>query len=261
MQPDQVSTAIENNTTEYFLSLGHSAHDEIHDTPGFKYVLNDRWNCRILHARLSEQEVDACIDSIRARLVKRNLFALWFVTPSSRPGSLEQRLADHGFSFYRSWSSMASCTTDIQDTDMPPGLQIAEVVNDDGLKAWVGLMVKNFEIDEDIAGAYGSYFTSIGIGERNIRRYFIGYMDGIPVSTGSLFYGAEAAGIYYISTLKGYEGRGIGTAMTCHVLKEARAAGYEIATLNASEQGSLIYTRIGFKEYYRTKLYQLDMTG
>ncbi len=258
MQPEQVSAAIENNTTEYFLSLGHAAQDEICDTPGVKYVLNDRWNCRILHARLGEHDADACIESIRARLVQRKLFALWLVTPSSRPKSLEQRLADHGFSFYRYWSSMAMPTKDVPDLDIPAGLKITEVVSDDGLKDWAGLMVKNFEIDGDIAGAYSSYFIDTGIGGRDIRRYYIGHMDGIPVATASLFYGTGAAGLYYISTLKGYEGRGIGTAMTCHVIREARNAGYDIAALNASDQGFSIYKRIGFKEHYRTKIFQSE---
>jgi ribosomal protein S18 acetylase RimI-like enzyme len=258
MQPDQVSTAIENNTTEYFLSLGHSAHDEIFDTPDFKYVLNDRWNCRILHARLPEQDADAHIEAIRERLVQRNLFALWLVTPSSGPGSLEQRLVDHSFSFYRYWSSMAMCTKALPTLDMPRGLKITEVMSDDVLKIWASLMVKNFEIDEDIAGSYRSYFTDIGAGERNIRRYYIGHIDEVPVATASLFYGTGAAGIYYISTLKGYESKGIGTAMTCHVVREARNSGYEIAVLNASDQGVSMYKRIGFKEYYWTKIFQSE---
>lgn len=259
MRPDQASKAIENNTTEYFLSLGYAANDEICDTPAVKYVLNDRWNCRILQSRFSEQDADACIERIRARLRQRNLFALWFVTPSSRPGTLEQMLTDHGFSFYRSWISMALDLKDIPGPEMPPGLMITEVMTDSGLNVWADSMVKNFEIDEDIAGAYSSYFRDIGISERDIRRYFIGHMDGIPVATASIFYGTGAAGIYYISTLKGYEGRGIGTAMTCHVLHEARAAGYDIAALNASEQGYPVYKRIGFKEYYRTKIFQSEL--
>lgn len=258
MLPDRISTIIENNTIEYFLSLGYDARNELCDTPKIKFVLNDQWNSRILQVCLDDDEADRCIKAIRAKLTERNLFALWLVTPSSRPESLERRLAENGFSLNRSWRSMAISAGHRPTSLMPCGLKIVEVTDDVGLKAWADVMVKNFDMDEDVQGPFSAYYAGIGIGDRSKRRYYTGHVDGMPVATAALFYGREAAGIYYVSTAKAYEGNGIGTAMTCHVLGEARNAGYRIATLNASDQGYPLYKRLGFKEYYETKIYHSE---
>jgi GNAT superfamily N-acetyltransferase len=256
MLPGSISEIIENNTVEYFLSLGHAAKNEILDTPKVKYILNDSSNSRIFKASLSNEEADLWIDKVMTMLIERNLSALWYITPLSRPELLESLLEERGFRYQKDWISMAITADDIRSFELPQGLIIKEALGDEELKTWSAVLVKSFEIREDISDAYGRYFTDIGIGDRLKRRYYIGYLGSEPVATASLFNGSEAAGIYYVGTLRQYRNNGIGMAMTGRLLQEAGRLGHSVVTLNASQSGYPLYNKMGFKEYYKTKIYQ-----
>jgi GNAT superfamily N-acetyltransferase len=56
----------------------------------------------------------------------------------------------------------------------------------------------------------------------------------------------QTAGIFNLSTLQEYRGKGIGTALISYALHEAKKQGYIYAALQASEEGLRIYERLGF---------------
>jgi ribosomal protein S18 acetylase RimI-like enzyme len=63
------------------------------------------------------------------------------------------------------------------------------------------------------------------------------------------------AGIYDVATVPSARGQGIGTALTRDPLLAARARGYRVGVLEASEMGVSIYRRLGFREYFAFDLY------
>jgi len=58
-----------------------------------------------------------------------------------------------------------------------------------------------------------------------------------------------------VSTLPDARGLGVATAMAGHVLREAKASGYQVATLNATEAGQPLYLRMGFTDCFTTAIY------
>jgi GNAT superfamily N-acetyltransferase len=79
--------------------------------------------------------------------------------------------------------------------------------------------------------------------------FYIGLLDGLPVATAELTVGGGVVGLYNISTLAPYRGRGIGSAMTRAPLADARAAGWRTAILQAAEAGVGVYHRLGFAPF------------
>src|SRR5437763_7470996 len=86
--------------------------------------------------------------------------------------------------------------------------------------------------------------------------FWLGTVDGRPVTTTRLHVGAGVAGIYGVVTVDDARRRGYGEALTRHVLHVAREHGLRIAVLQASASGRGVYERIGFRSLYEYRLYE-----
>ena len=79
-------------------------------------------------------------------------------------------------------------------------------------------------------------------------RNYLGYLNGGPVATSTVFYGGGVAGIYCVATLPEARGKGIGAAITLKPLLDTRDNdGYNYAVLFSTEMGTPVYQRIGFR--------------
>jgi len=88
-------------------------------------------------------------------------------------------------------------------------------------------------------------------------RNFLGYWNGKPVATSSLFIGGGVAGIYNVSTLLEARGRGIGAALTLRPLQDAHEMGYHIGVLQSSEMGFSVYQKLGFRHLGQIEYFYL----
>jgi hypothetical protein len=76
---------------------------------------------------------------------------------------------------------------------------------------------------------------------------FVGYVDGRPVTTSMRLTSHRIAGVYVVSTLPAYRGRGLGEAMTWHAALGGLAEGCIASSLQASRMGFPIYARMGYR--------------
>jgi ribosomal protein S18 acetylase RimI-like enzyme len=72
-----------------------------------------------------------------------------------------------------------------------------------------------------------------------------------------LFLGGGAAGLYHLGTVAEARGRGVGAAITLAPLRDARALGYRIGTLQSTPMGYGLYRRVGFVDYGTRGMYRL----
>jgi GNAT superfamily N-acetyltransferase len=252
---ETIANLIEYNTAKYFLNLGRLNGDEICDTPEIKYIFTKNWQNRIFMANLNETNAHSSIMHVISRIKELNIHVLWFVSPMSRPKNLQTLLNDHGFKYQNEWNAMAIDLKTIPESfNIPEGMEIKEVLNLEELKTWTDILVKSFEFPE-IVHSYKKYFIA-GL-ESPDSHYYLGFLNGKPVSTGVLFNSKGAAGLFYIGTIPKVRRQGIAKTMVNHLLREAKNKGYHISILQASEMGYPIYKKIGFKKYYTTKIYNI----
>jgi ribosomal protein S18 acetylase RimI-like enzyme len=141
--------------------------------------------------------------------------------------------------------------------NIPPGLTMRRIRNEQELNEWFRVWISAFEIPEPIQQGLLRRFKKKGYSAKSDVLNYAAYVGNRVVGTSTLFVGKRAAGLYNIGTLSDFRGRGIGSAMTWLALHEAEKLGQTLAVLQASEAGHPIYKKIGFEELFRFHSYVL----
>ena len=177
--------------------------------------------------------------------------------PATRPANLGACLEAQGFSHTAEPPGMSADLWGLKESaGTPPGLTVEQVGNAETLNQWCGVAGAVFGWPDSATSAFFDCFVSPGFDAHLPLRNYIGWLEGEPVATSTLFLAAGVAGIYCVATLPQARRKRIGTAMTLAPLRTARALGYRVGILQASEMGFGVYHRIGFREYCKIGHYE-----
>ncbi len=188
------------------------------------------------------------VKSITKKLAYLSAPGYFWVGAHTKPDNLEQILILNG------WQHLASPPVMIVDLNMLNKNQVnadivlKEVKTDEDLILWQETISKGFNLSLPVAQLFAEP-------DGKKMKYFTAFIGGEPVGTTARIIHRDVPGIYCVSTLPEFRRRGIGATVTLLPLLEARREGYQIGTLQASAMGLPIYTKLGFKEVCRIKLY------
>jgi GNAT superfamily N-acetyltransferase len=259
MAPEPVTRAIEENVAEFLLALGRAAGSEEHDDSSIRWSIGappiDYHNC-VVRAILTPETADQAIRAVLARLQAHNVPGSWHLGPTMRPADLGARLLAHGFSYAGPELGMAIDLAELEQAAPPASVTIERVRDSQALDVWVDTLGQGFGEGPREAGWVGAMYERIGLDDAAPWRHFLGYSNGMPVATASLFLGAGVAGIYFVFTVGSARRQGIGAAITAAALRHAQALGYRIGVLGASNMGYGVYRRLGFREYCTIDIYE-----
>jgi GNAT superfamily N-acetyltransferase len=257
MSPEPVIRAIEENAAEFLLALGRAAGSEERNDPSIQWTIGgspiDYHNC-VVRANLTPETADQAIQAALARLRAYNVPGSWHLGPAMRPADLGARLLAHGFSYAGPELGMAIDLAELAQA--PAGVTIERVADSQALEVWVETLGQGFGEGPREAGWVGAMYERIGLDDAVPWRHFLGYSDGMPVATTSLFLGAGVAGIYFVFTIDSARRRGIGAAITAAALRDARDLGYRVGVLGASSMGYGVYQQLGFRQYCTIDIYE-----
>lgn len=257
--PESLVRAITANTLDGFVRWGQALGSTFIEDDEVQLFISGTplqfWN-GVVRASFAEDVVDRKIDETLARFAARQVPLCWLVGPGTRPADLGRRLEAHGLTLDAEDPGMALLLADMPAEIAPvPGLSIAEVGDGEAMVRWIETVVVGSEfpdiVREHLMLLYGRY----GYQSSTAVRYFLGSLQGRPVTTSQLFLGAGVAGLYCVATVPDARGMGIGNAMTVAALQAARDQGYAIGILQSSAMGLSIYRRLGFREYCTFSLY------
>lgn len=88
-------------------------------------------------------------------------------------------------------------------------------------------------------------------GDRQGLQVVVAFVHNEPVSSALTFDLAGDCGIYNVGTLEHARRRGLATALTAHVLHQARARGCESASLQSTRMAERVYAAVGFRDFGR----------
>jgi ribosomal protein S18 acetylase RimI-like enzyme len=108
--------------------------------------------------------------------------------------------------------------------------------------------------------AFGLAPGTFGPGLAAIRdpaaRAYVALQDGEPVVAAGTVLSEGDAGVVFVGTLPSARGRGLASELMRHALREARAAGAETTSLEASPMGEPVYARLGYRSLGRLGMWE-----
>jgi ribosomal protein S18 acetylase RimI-like enzyme len=218
----------------------------------------------VLSARFTPEDADRRIADIVAAYVAAGTGCIWWVGPSDTPPDLRSRLAAAGLTLEGTAPAMAADLADVPLDEAPPGgLEIVPVTDAATLDEFLVIIEADWvdwtggeptAVQQRTLAAWRTQIPP-KLAHEPVPLRWIGRADGKVVATSRIAIGAGVAGLYAISTLSAYRGRGFGRAMTIAALRAARSIGYRIAVLQASDLGYGVYRRLGFRELFQYDVY------
>jgi len=218
--------------------------------PWFNGVL-----CSNPHKDGDESFIDETIKYFRDKGV--NTFT-WWMEPHLKPSDWEPALSKHGFGFSNDTPGMAIDLHEMNDSMQGvDGLEILIAGDAESIRTWIKVFIKGYGLPSAWETITFDSWTQLGL-DLPMRNY-LGYLNGKPVSTCTLFFGGGAAGIYCVSTLPEARGKGIGAAITLKPLQAAREMGYRVGVLQSSEMGFNVYKKLGFRHLCQIENFYLSL--
>ena len=192
--------------------------------------------------RVRNTPLDDAVAEMRRRLGA--VPSVWWVGPDSDPG-VADGLRARGAVLRSTLPIMAIPLDRLADSSVATGLAIERVTGREMMTEYVEAYSASFRVPATALHATVDAEVNY-VSQRSELVRFVGRLDGRVVGTSELSISHGVAGVYWVSTLEPYRGRGIGTALTVAALLEARERGLRIGTLQASKLGRGVYERMGF---------------
>ncbi len=193
--------------------------------------------------RASWQENDQ-IDALLASVSQYCDALDWTVFPGDQPADLGKRLEARGMPGGLAGNWLWADLTQLGDAPaVPKHFRIEQVRNDEQMAEWTRASEAGF------GGEYPHFYEAYarhGYGAKAFSLHYIGYLDDMAVTSGTLLDAGETASIYDISTPPEVRGQGFGGAITHHLMGEIHKRGYADTWIWASNMAKSLYQKLGY---------------
>lgn len=221
---------------------------EAHDASIFFSNIPDNTFNYVLRARFENENVLTRIQEITRFYQEKQLPFSWYVTALDTPVDLPQILQEGGLEKIEENVVMVLDLRH-QQIQTETSLEFKRVQSHEELQAFDEVNYAGGEI-RHYEALYKHIPLSCLRGEFPVE-FYIGYLEGKPVTTGIVVFFAGVAGIYYVATLPTERRKGFAKAMMQHLFLQCQKKGYPFVTLQATADGKYLYEKLGFQECSR----------
>jgi ribosomal protein S18 acetylase RimI-like enzyme len=221
-----------------------------------------RFNAVLRMAVGGPEELRRVADPILDTFLSRNLPFFWADWPPGGAPGLADYLGATGLPFLRvTMPAMARRLDDLPANAPPDGVEIVRVQSAQEQADWLDVHMAGFEEPEAARADFGQYLAGSLAEPQSSLEHFVARWQGEPCAIATLLRAQHAAGIYHVTTLPAYRGRGLGRALTLAAMQAARRAGYASALLFATPSGFPLYQRLGFETVVTAELFGWNGAG
>lgn len=123
------------------------------------------------------------------------------------------------------------------------------------LAAFREVLAEGFAEDDDERGMVRALFASPSSLAAPGVRAIIAEVDGAVIGAGAVYRFDRAAVVGWITVLATHRRRGLGSAITAALTETAFGDGADLVVLQASPQGFPVYSRMGFRQVGRDRIW------
>lgn len=178
----------------------------------------------------------------------------WLVFPWDRPSDLADRLANRGLVPGEGNVWMFRSLSGIRVERSTRSAGIEQVGDRPALRAWWAASAQGFGASQRATQPWYDAYRRRLDRDDSYALQFVGVAGGRTTSSATLILAEGIAGIYDVSTVPRFRGRGFGTAMVNHLLAAAGRRGYSHAGLQTSGHSDF-YARLGFERGFQEREY------
>ncbi len=204
----------------------------------------------ICRARLDGTTVrEAALDAVSYFARVQRPFS-WWVGPADRPKELGAVLESLGLERAETELAMALPLDALPDpVPQVPGLEVRRVRTAVELDALAQITAANWTPPDPHVLTFYRRTGAVILNAGAPQWFYVGYLHGEPVATAEATVQAKTVGLFNIATRAAFRGRGIGSMLTWQPLRDACAAGCDLAVLQAAAAGVGLYSRLGFTAF------------
>jgi GNAT superfamily N-acetyltransferase len=254
-----VKKAIKENWENYHYCLGRSPSVELSIGRYLTWFITNVPDhfmnlvvCTQLPPEGAAELIEHALDHFRSLHIRK---VTWLVQEGVLAAEIKKYLLSYGLTLNESFGAemAADLSSMPEDVPVPTGLKIVRVEDKETLQQWIHVASIGFHVPAEYENVWYEFFVE-AVFEQPFWSY-LAVLDDRPVGTSQLFLSAGVAGIYNVTCVPEARGQGIGAAITLAPLLDARAIGYRIAILQASEMGARVYRRLGFQDFGQLSVY------
>ncbi len=203
---------------------------------------------------LAEEEICKLLPELQAG----NVPALWALTPLSTPEGLADILAAKGFKNItnkeRPEYGMAFDMNGLITLSQPnKNIKIIKVKTPIEFQAWINVVNTALHEWELLTAKHYAVWL-----EQEALAFYLGFINGVPVSTAATIKDGSNASLEFVSTLNEYRRHGAAYAVCLKALQSLQECGAEMVTLRSSFEGAELYEKLGFRPYYEQQLFSFQ---
>lgn len=137
---------------------------------------------------------------------------------------------------------------DLAELDEPP--EIDHRTGDDLMPVIADINDRAYGHDD---GPFARMFAQHPAG---VTRNYVADVDGQPAACLQIFPVDGDASVYWVATLPDARGRGLCRRLMLRALRDAREAGCDISTLQATKLGEPVYARLGYRTHGALQMWE-----
>ena len=175
--------------------------------------------------------------------------------PGGAPGLADCLRGLPGFRGVYPLPAMGRSLVDLPEQRLAQEIRVAQLRTLQQQAEWLEVFMEGFQNPEPTRPDYKEFLRRSVADPLYRFNHYLAYWQGVPCATASVLRASQAAGLYHVTTLPAYRGRGLGTAVTRAAMDAARLMGYDRMVLFATSDGYPVYQRLGYVAGVSVDLY------